>query len=897
MQTKGAPLGGYGGVGLHNNSDEPRTSHALPLTPNLTNGTKGWANTSIWGGGTLGGTYSGVMADKIGAKKSSGSFLTSSASDDWVRPSPWAKSENRSSTQPTSQARIVGVSPIRQRSNNSVLSTQPFVDSSRTASAYFYRSTGAGAGPSSKPMNKPDLDPESGSFVASPNQMTVLNGYGDFGCLGDLERYSDSAIGSWPDHSSTHSSSEERRSVAGSDYVAPATSMSRHGSLPSSRHRLEQSQYLQRSDYSRLTQASANRGHPLSLPSQTDEGMPIDRNDPYGNAVIPQFGQVNLENDSSHSFVPHKSAPAYSSYGSSLARQALSDIPQNVLLPAEAGANTTGSFTFNDYPAGHYMKDVAALRSPASGERRAFLNPNNDRHTSSFSTSLYSTGRTPRGFDHLHPSLPFDASQVPPQTHSAQLDRRLRGLQQEQQPFLHPQSHQTMTASYLGHYGGPCFYSIPSGVPIDAMTTRISMRQPMPPVSPALEASQGLRDHTTDGIMSPLMAEFRSNKPITDDKQDIYDHIAEFSGDQHGSRFIQQKLETANSDEKDRVFRELQPNLLQLMQDVFGNYVIQKFFEHGDQSQKKVIANKMKGQALEHVLTDQQASLVKELENHVLKCVKDQNGNHVIQKAIERVPAEHIQFIIHDITGQVQHLSTHSYGCRVIQRMLEHCEEPAQTAILQELHACGSALIPDQYGNYVTQHVIEHGKPEDRAKVIELVKAQLLGFSKHKFASNVVEKCLVHGTDVQRKEIMLQMGKTNERGESTLVMLIRDGYGNYVIQKLLDTLGVSDYALFMQMLQPDMVKAKRTASGKQVQAIEKKMHRFDFQSTYCHVSLPSPPASSENISTATTPPPLTSDVQSPESSSHASTNGDSIDGPVQGINRHSLATHKGDIAA
>ena len=32
------------------------------------------------------------------------------------------------------------------------------------------------------------------------------------------------------------------------------------------------------------------------------------------------------------------------------------------------------------------------------------------------------------------------------------------------------------------------------------------------------------------------------------------------------------------------------------MQDVFGNYVIQKFFEHGDQTQKKILANKMKGQ-------------------------------------------------------------------------------------------------------------------------------------------------------------------------------------------------------------------------------------------------------------------------------------------------------------
>ena len=73
----------------------------------------------------------------------------------------------------------------------------------------------------------------------------------------------------------------------------------------------------------------------------------------------------------------------------------------------------------------------------------------------------------------------------------------------------------------------------------------------------------------------------------------------EFSGDQHGSRFIQQKLETANSDDKDQVFREIEPNSVQLMKDVFGNYVIQKFFEHGNQVQKKIIAGKMKGKVAE----------------------------------------------------------------------------------------------------------------------------------------------------------------------------------------------------------------------------------------------------------------------------------------------------------
>jgi len=49
------------------------------------------------------------------------------------------------------------------------------------------------------------------------------------------------------------------------------------------------------------------------------------------------------------------------------------------------------------------------------------------------------------------------------------------------------------------------------------------------------------------------------------------------STDQYGSRFIQQKLETASSEEKDMVFSEIMPQAaLTLMTDVFGNYVVQK---------------------------------------------------------------------------------------------------------------------------------------------------------------------------------------------------------------------------------------------------------------------------------------------------------------------------------
>lgn len=64
--------------------------------------------------------------------------------------------------------------------------------------------------------------------------------------------------------------------------------------------------------------------------------------------------------------------------------------------------------------------------------------------------------------------------------------------------------------------------------------------------------------------------------------QDIKGFVFEFCRDQHGSRFIQQKLADASAEEIMAVYEEVEPQAITLMQDVFGNYVIQKCFEHGN---------------------------------------------------------------------------------------------------------------------------------------------------------------------------------------------------------------------------------------------------------------------------------------------------------------------------
>ncbi|KAG2235782.1 hypothetical protein INT48_001008 [Thamnidium elegans] len=315
--------------------------------------------------------------------------------------------------------------------------------------------------------------------------------------------------------------------------------------------------------------------------------------------------------------------------------------------------------------------------------------------------------------------------------------------------------------------------------------------------------------NTAPIIRSPLLEEFRSNKNKKFGLKDIIHHVVEFSGDQHGSRFIQQKLETANSDDKQFVFDEILPNCLQLMTDVFGNYVIQKLFEHGNQSQKLVLAKQMEGhvlslslqmygcrvvqKALEYVLMDQQAVLIRELDGCVLKCVKDQNGNHVVQKAIERVPAVHIQFIIDTFYGQVYHLATHPYGCRVIQRMFEHCPEDQTIYLLEELHRSTSQLVQDQYGNYVIQHILEHGKSKDKAMIISKVRGHTLQLSKHKFASNVVEKCVA---------------------SYPLMSMMKDQYANYVVQKMLDVVDGDQRDLLVAKIKPHLQGLKKYTYGK-----------------------------------------------------------------------------------
>ncbi|XP_073789069.1 pumilio homolog 2 isoform X1 [Danio rerio] len=357
---------------------------------------------------------------------------------------------------------------------------------------------------------------------------------------------------------------------------------------------------------------------------------------------------------------------------------------------------------------------------------------------------------------------------------------------------------------------------------------------------------------------SRLLEDFRNNRFPNLQLRDLPGHMVEFSQDQHGSRFIQQKLERATSAERQMVFGEILQAAYQLMTDVFGNYVIQKFFEFGSADQKLALATRIRGhvlplalqmygcrviqKALESISSDQQSDIVRELDGHVLKCVKDQNGNHVVQKCIECVQPQALQFIIDAFQGQVFVLSTHPYGCRVIQRILEHCTQEQTLPILEELHqhseqlgqkyqgvslemtpktyytVSSDALFKDQYGNYVIQHVLEHGRPEDKSKIVAEVRGKVLALSQHKFASNVVEKCVIHSSRAERALLIDEVCCQKDGPHSALYTMMKDQYANYVVQRMIDMAEPAQRKIIMHKIRPHIATLRKYTYGKHILA-------------------------------------------------------------------------------
>ncbi|KAG7285188.1 hypothetical protein NEMBOFW57_009809 [Staphylotrichum longicolle] len=300
--------------------------------------------------------------------------------------------------------------------------------------------------------------------------------------------------------------------------------------------------------------------------------------------------------------------------------------------------------------------------------------------------------------------------------------------------------------------------------------------------------------------------------------------------DQHGCRYLQKQLENRIPDQIHMIWLETNQHVVELMTDPFGNYLCQKLLEYCNDDERTVliqnatssmvpIALNQHGtralqKMIEHVTTQVQINLIVEaLRNQVVELIQDLNGNHVIQKCLNKLSAADSSFIFDAVGKHCVEVGTHRHGCCVLQRCIDHADGAQKVWLIERITEHAVTLVQDPFGNYVVQYIIDLNEETFTEPLVRQFQGRIGALSKHKFSSNVVEKCLRCASDQSRDLIVSELLCPGE-----IERLLRDSFGNYVIQTALDYASPMSKHRLIEAIRPILPSIRATPYGRRIQA-------------------------------------------------------------------------------
>ncbi|PSN68391.1 ARM repeat-containing protein [Corynespora cassiicola Philippines] len=312
----------------------------------------------------------------------------------------------------------------------------------------------------------------------------------------------------------------------------------------------------------------------------------------------------------------------------------------------------------------------------------------------------------------------------------------------------------------------------------------------------------------------------------TMNRQEIYS----LCKDQHGCRFLQKKLEERNTEHLQIIFDETAPHVVELMTDPFGNYLCQKLLEYTNHEQRNTLVrnaapslvqialNQHGTRALQKMIEfistpEQIHMIIQALSGQVVDLIQDLNGNHVIQKCLNHLKAEDAQFIFDAVGQHCVTVGTHRHGCCVLQRCIDHANGFQKVQLVRQITANSFNLVQDPFGNYVVQYILDLNDPSFTNPLCIGFAGKIAELSKQKFSSNVVEKC-IRCADVTTKAVMIEELLNVEELEK----LMRDSYGNYVIQTALEFAPPDLCVHLIEAMRPILPQIRQTPYGRRIQS-------------------------------------------------------------------------------
>ena len=340
-----------------------------------------------------------------------------------------------------------------------------------------------------------------------------------------------------------------------------------------------------------------------------------------------------------------------------------------------------------------------------------------------------------------------------------------------------------------------------------------------------------------------------------------------------GNKRIQKKIEEKSPKFLYELYQQIKKHLYEIMNDQYGNYVIQKFvrccdkkilssmlkhlFEKNKRALFEISMNPHGTRALQKLIKSISISpsdddfpiLKKSLEGNITSMIKDINGNHVIQCLIENIKNEDLLAFIYKEMNEnlLESLCTKSGSC-VFSRIIK-CDIVSEGVInmIDNILKNLGNYINNEFGNFAVQKIIELNDKEYNNKIYEYIQDKIVTLSNQKFSSNVIEKCILCDNQLRQKIINKLIEGKN------ISELIIDKYGNYIVQKALEVIGQSEkeFYIIINKIKESYKNLRQSEHGKKVYDKLIKNYRNYFEPNKEKINLkvkaPLPKSKKENI--------------------------------------------------
>ncbi|OBT71730.1 hypothetical protein VF21_09366 [Pseudogymnoascus sp. 05NY08] len=128
---------------------------------------------------------------------------------------------------------------------------------------------------------------------------------------------------------------------------------------------------------------------------------------------------------------------------------------------------------------------------------------------------------------------------------------------------------------------------------------------------------------------------------------------------------------------------------------------------------------------IDHASGEQKAWLIRQISNNAFTLVQDPFGNYVVQYILDLNEPVFTEPLVAMFAGRVGQLSRQKFSSNVIEKCLRCAQEPSKDMLIEEMLATPAdleRLLRDSFANYVVQTALDYANPAMKTRLVDAIR-------------------------------------------------------------------------------------------------------------------------------------------------------------------------------